>query len=76
MNNTKLFFLLLGFIITYLYQCLEDKRLKIIRYSYWNKLKCPFLNCLIIYFIICFYDFNSSKKIMNNYEIFTELPNF
>ena len=73
-----LIFSTIGFVVTFIYQYLEDKRLKVIRTTYWEKLKFPLLISLIIYLILSFYcmesvDYSSEELF---HEIYTELPNF
>ena len=77
-NTNPLFWSFFGFIVTFVYQYLEDKRLKVVRTTYWNKLKFPLLICLIIYFILSFYCMKSIETLSEDtiYEIYTELPNF
>ena len=74
-NRNHILISIIGFIITYIYQILEDKRLNIKRKQNWNKIKFPILITLIIYLTLSFFCFNKPKEI-NNYEIFTELASF
>ena len=76
-NINPLIFSVIGFVLTLLYQYLEDKRIKINRQTYWDKIKFPLLICLIIYFILSFYctETNNYSEEMFH-EIYTDLPNF